>query len=621
LIIAAAYLLFMRSFSGVWLMDDMPVLVNNPDIRSFSNFLENLYPGRPLRELTYLLDYQLFGLEPAGYYLQNIFWHGLNAALVFAVARTLRCPTPVAWFSALLFLVHPIQVEVVSNTSHRKDSLELAFSLVALCCYARGRETKQGRPTSLREGRWWLLAAVTAWGIALSAKQNALALPIVLLCWEIFRLQGRRRLVLAWSMVSLAFAGTVLRIASLASDPLFTDEVQGALRKLGYFAGNSSELYFQTVFKAWAFMLSKLLAPFDLSMEYTFSVPGDWGDPWVVAGLAAAVTALIALGVAFIRKSQILFVGLSWFICFWLPTSNLFGHLAYFAADRYWYSPSVGLVLVVAYAAWRLLGGRLVLFSALAVFVVTPLVWLSWQQQGVWCDEEAFYEQMNRVNPDALEGLIGLGNKALKDGRLSEASAYFERAFPRNPQDGRILHNLGLIAYRRGEYDRALDAFRQALRVSPELVEVYNNMGSLYDDIGQPQRAVEVLREGLTINPHFEKIYTNLGVVYERMGRLDRAEAMHRRALAENPGYGPAYYNLGNTLYHAGRKDEAMASFARATSYLADDLDAWYNFAAVAGELGRRGEFAVALQRLRSLDAELAAELEAEVGGGVPASR
>ena len=36
-------LLFWPSFDSAWLMDDFPVLVNNPDIRSLANFFEDYY--------------------------------------------------------------------------------------------------------------------------------------------------------------------------------------------------------------------------------------------------------------------------------------------------------------------------------------------------------------------------------------------------------------------------------------------------------------------------------------------------------------------------------------------------------------------------------------------------
>ena len=54
------FVLYVKSFGNSWTHDDFPVVVNNPDIRSLKAFLENSYPGRPLRELSYFVDYSIF---------------------------------------------------------------------------------------------------------------------------------------------------------------------------------------------------------------------------------------------------------------------------------------------------------------------------------------------------------------------------------------------------------------------------------------------------------------------------------------------------------------------------------------------------------------------------------
>ena len=64
--------LYANSFNNAWSFDDFFVVLGNPDIRSFENFIENTYPGRPLRELSLMLDYYVFGLFPMGWHLQNV---------------------------------------------------------------------------------------------------------------------------------------------------------------------------------------------------------------------------------------------------------------------------------------------------------------------------------------------------------------------------------------------------------------------------------------------------------------------------------------------------------------------------------------------------------------------
>lgn len=602
---AAAYLLYGQMFSGIWLMDDFPVIVNNPDIRSFGNFLEDYYPGRPLRELSFLLDYTFFGLEPSGYYLQHIFWHGLCGWLVFRVVRQLGAAGPVAWVAALLFLFHPVQVEVVANNSHRKDSLALAFCLISFSTYLSARSVK---PLAKR----WLIVSALSWGAALLAKQNAVALPFVLAAYELSRLPRLPRRKALWVAGSLSVAGVVGRVVYLAQSPAFQAEIGPALRKLGYFQAATVEQYYLTVLKAWAHMGSKLLYPVDLSMEYTFAVPERWLDPWVLSGILTAV-AVGSLFLWALRGSGVVFVALAWLLAFWLPTSNLLGFLSYFAADRYWYAPVVGVALLVAYGLWTLMRQHRSVFVVFCVVILSLLGWTNIQQQGVWCDEVTFHEHLHRVNPDALEGLIGLGNIAMSQGAYAKAAEYFRAAYLRSSQDARIPQSLGYLAYLQGQHERAVAYFQRAIALKPNLVEAYNNLGSLYDDLNQPEQAIAILQKALAVNAHYEKAYTNLGVVYERMGDLQKAEAMHRRALMERPDYGEAHYNLGNTLYHAGRKQEALLAYRQATRFAPELADAWFNYAVVANELGQRSVLPALMAKLRALDAQLAGQLAEEL--------
>ena len=381
---------------------------------------------------------------------------------------------------------------------------------------------------------------------------------------------------------------------------------------MGSFSGGSVEHYFLTVCKAWAFMVSKLIYSANLSMEYTFAVPDQWADPWVVCGILSVVAAASGLLWASCRLT-VVYVALAWFLAFWLPTSNLLGHLSYFAADRYWYAPFVGLVLLVAFGLWKLLQENLQVYVVLALLLLTCLGWQTWQQQAYWLDADAFYGHMHEVNPDALEGLIGLGHSAMERNDYGEAVGYFQKAFQRSPQEARIPQNLGYIAYMQGQHDAAVAYFQKALAIDPDMMDAYNNLGSVYDDLGQPERAIDTLEKALLVNPHFEKGYTNLGVVYERMGQLDKAEALHRQALIERPDYAEAHYNLGNTLYHADRKQEAMASFLMAIQLLPEDLDALYNYAVVTSELGYRDLALSTLTKVRAISPQLAVQLEKEL--------
>lgn len=578
---AVTYLLYLPSFRCEWVMDDIPVIVENLDIRSFANFFKDRYPGRPLREFTYLLDYALFGLQPSGYHVQHLFWHALNGSLLFGLARYLGCHWLPSALAALLFLVHPIQVEVVANISHRKDSLCLAFSLAALLFYLKGRSSEARQPAG-----WWT-GAMLCWGVALLAKEVAIAFPLVVLLMEVARIpDSRRRMLTLSGLIGAGLAGTAAWIAYAYRTEDFSRTVAKSFLKMGELATPNAATYYQTVVKGWAVSFYHLLWPVDLTMEYAYPVPSSWFEPAVIAGVGVATVALIALFLAIRSGSPALSCGMILLICYWLPTSNLFGYLNYYVADRYLYSPFAGMCLIFAGLPDYLLKGslspghvrrqRCAIIAAACLGLLLCLGWLTHGQLAIWTDKKRFFQNMLTVNPKSLEGLIGMGGYFLDNNQPSEALGYFQTALKSGHSDYRI----------------------------------YSNLGSTYSYLGRDREAMDFILKAIGRKPEYASFYTNLGSVHEKLGAYEEAVVWHRRALSKDPDYGRGHYNLGVALYRLGKKDEALQSFSRAISLLPEDGDALFNFAITASEVGRNDLAHAVLPRLLKINPGQAALLQ-----------
>ena len=86
-----------------------------------------------------MLDVQIYGLNPAGHHLTNLFFHILNTLLLFIVFKKM---TGMIWqsaFIAAVFALHPLHVESVAWVSERKDVLSAFFFLLTLWSYIRYR--------------------------------------------------------------------------------------------------------------------------------------------------------------------------------------------------------------------------------------------------------------------------------------------------------------------------------------------------------------------------------------------------------------------------------------------------------------------------------------------------
>lgn len=459
ILLSLAFALYAQTFGHAWTYDDFPVIVENADVRSWAGFWENRYPGRPLRELSFLLDHALFGMNPTGWRVQQIFWHGFNAWLLFLVAHRLRAERFAAWAGALLFLVHPLNVEVVANLSHRKDSLALAFCLLAFLAFSRACAARKRRAGLV-------VLAGLAWGAALLAKENAVVLPVILAAYEWALVEPERRLLLKWRRPWL-----VAGVAAPAGGLLWFFFDGGAVRhlaamgqllqaKANHFGEVSWDLYYRMVLKSWTFMAGKALWPVDLALEYTYSLPMDWSDPWVLAALLGLAAYGVGLWLTARRAPRAFFL-LAWAGLFWLPVSNLWP-LAYFSADRYCYAPLAGLCLPAALGLGRL---PVSLRAGLLIPGVLLLALLTWRQAPVWENPTALWTRAHRVSPTSAFALNNLGNVHLLKGELLKARDYYTEALVVNPLNTTALYNLGLIYERVGMKERALEHYRLFLEL------------------------------------------------------------------------------------------------------------------------------------------------------------
>ncbi|NJC89077.1 MAG: tetratricopeptide repeat protein [Desulfuromonas sp.] len=457
LVVTAA--LYARTFGFDWTYDDFMVIVDNSDVLSWKNFLADSYPGRPLRELTYLFDHALFGMSPAGWRIQQLLWHALCASLLFELCRTLSGQARIGAFAALVFLLHPLQVEVVANISHRKDSLVLAFCLLALLAWIRSF-------AGFRPG-WWRAGAVLALGMALLAKENAIVLPLLWLLYEWQFVPAEKRFLLKLPKAAIAYPlGTVVVVGvwcwqqgGVAYCRTYAGHLLG---KLEYFGPAQLDTYLRAMFKSWAFMAVRLVWPADLAVEYLYPVPGSWFDPWVLGGLAfiTGMLALLVHGLHCGRPWQAFWSG--WLIAFWLPTSNLWP-MVYPAADRYLYPFIAG---VAALTAWWLhnLARRDGAYLAIALGICLPLAVVSWHQSGFWQNDDVLHRHALDVSPQSSFLNNELGKIAEKRGDDPAAMAYFRAALERNPRNAAAHYNLGQALERNGFLPMALEHYREFLR-------------------------------------------------------------------------------------------------------------------------------------------------------------
>ena len=147
---------YVNSLRQPFLFDDMAAIVDNQEIRQLSDVRvllperERPVAGRPLVNLTFAVNYALGGLDVVGYHAGNVAIHILCGLLLFAVVRdTLGLPrlpgalgrraAPIAFAAALLWMLHPLNTEVVTYVTQRTESMMALFYLLTVYASLRAR--------------------------------------------------------------------------------------------------------------------------------------------------------------------------------------------------------------------------------------------------------------------------------------------------------------------------------------------------------------------------------------------------------------------------------------------------------------------------------------------------
>lgn len=529
------------------------------------------FPNYPLVFSSYWLEHRLWGANPTGYHATNVLLHGLNTALVFLLVEALGCAPRIAALTAVLFGIHPMQVESVAWISERKNVLSAFFSLVVFLAYRRQREGGGAR---------WYGIMLLAFVCALLSKTAAVVVPVSLLLAD--RFQDRR-----WTRAGL------LRVAPMLALSLLAGMTTATIEHRPYDAP-LVERVFVIAGSLW-FYVTKLLVPVRLLPVYPqWSISSMQLRSWVPLLLILVTVAVVYRWVPQWRARW----GLAHFAVVLLPVSGLraFGFNEYsFVADHHVYFACIGFFLALALGCdW--LGrhvGRLIPVGV-AVVVVCLLV-ATWRQLGVWGSSVTLWSYVVAGNPDAIVARNNLGLGLINEGRLEEAAEQLHAALALSPASAEAHINLALISYRQGNLDAAEGHCREALALRPRDAEYHKNLALVLQQRGQLAEAASELRSAQALHPRPTYHYL-LGTVLVEQGGFGEAIVEFQRALALDAEREDARTDLGRVLLRVGRVADATAVFSESVRRQPRAVVARYNLSLALSRLGRFDEAARQLE-------------------------
>jgi protein O-mannosyl-transferase len=495
-------------YNGFVVFDDDEYVFNNLHVLSglsSSNFfwavtdIKTAY-WMPLTWISHQIDCQLFKLSPSSHHLTSVWLHATVGGLSYLLARHFRVARTASVVGALLYSLHPTNVEVVAWISERKTTLAMVFVLLATLLHLAWLHNRQ-------RSVW--IGAFVCFSAAVMSKPIAVVLPVAFLCLDVLYpriIADKIGAIEGGVDAAMHTLGgqTRLRALALAYGPYFL--VSLAIGMLTLVAQNSLGIVADVVTlpvanrvaNAAANYLSyaeMMLAPHGLCCVYPLRPVSNME---CVSGIAFVVL-MGVLCLKCIDRQPLIATGIIWSALFILLVSGLIQTGYQQRADRYLY-----MSLVVPCVAFANIAHRLVRYRKLVAFGVVCLL--------------------------LVEAILTRGQ--IRTWRTD--FTLFQACLDAGYESSVALNNLGAAECRRGNYRRALPLLKRSLAIEPQNSLTLANSGLAELGLGNPRRAALFLREALTIK-HDALISAMLGESHILANQHDSGIKAYRDSVTTDP--------------------------------------------------------------------------------------
>jgi tetratricopeptide (TPR) repeat protein len=631
LLFAATLLAYWPAVHGAFLFDDDAMVIASALVKASDGlwrmwFTTEALDYWPVTNSSLWIEWRLWGEDPTGYHITNVVLHACSALLLWRILRLLSIPG--AWIAAMLFALHPVNVQAVAWVAQRKNTLSLVFFLLSILWFIRTMTPDLKVRGSVRHAYWVSLAAFL---LAMLSKGSVAILPaiLVLLIWWTRGRVTRRHLVTVAPFLLIAVTFTVVNI-------WFQQRMPGGVRDVNFLErllGAGGVIWFY---------LGKALAPVRQAFIYA-----QWdvsqSDPiwWVPTPAAIAVTAVLWWKRRIPAVRALLFAW-AFFCIALLPVlglTDVYFMIYSLVADHYQYIAILAVAALVGAGLGNFelrtsnlkLAGR-----AVALILIATLGVMTWKQAHLYANGETLYRASLEVNPDAWPLRNNLGAILLERDSNDEALQHLRAAMRVNPSfrqahnnicsalarlrlmDEAIVecrraiqvdpgvavshYSLGMALMARGEIAQARAEFEAALRLDPASVQARSYLAELLLETGNPAASAANYREVLRLRPDSAFARAGLGRALAELGDAAGAEAVLREAIRLDPSVADTHRDLADVLLQLGRVEEAVTEYRQALSRDARSPEAHNNLGVALARAGRTAEAVSAFQAAIALD-------------------
>ncbi|MFH1422875.1 MAG: tetratricopeptide repeat protein [Planctomycetota bacterium] len=531
LLVILSFLSYGTTLYNDFVFDDVKMIKENTAIRSLSSAVQIITgifsynpiqgketiidPGyRPVRFLSYIIDYKLSGLSPVGYHLSNIIYHALTAFILFIIIRKLTSNYSASLIGALVFTVHPVNSEAVAYLTGRKDLLCTLFYLLAFYLFLKYKETPLVK---------YMIFIFISFLLALFSKEMAVTFPFAILLFGFLDSKAKGVKLSEWFKTLLKdyklYCPLIIMAVLYSLFALLIKNPSVAAEEHIEYIGGSFLTSTLTMFRVFAFYIRILFVPSGLSADYSYNAfpsSASLFTPLTTFFSLLFLMAITALGILLIVKRKHLYgFAILFFFLSLAPVAQIIP-LPEPVAERFLYLPSVSIALLSTLLFMKLVSVKKLYYFSCFGFSILLIVFsiLTVKRGTEWRSTLTLFSSAVKVYPDCARAHYAVGaehaaqaQEEEKKGRKTASRVDWEsslsalnrclellppekqtgwlRGIALNAQSMRGVAFLNLGQYKKAEKDflfllKEKDIFGDIIGEKTDYLDVHLNLAAVY---------------------------------------------------------------------------------------------------------------------------------------------
>lgn len=495
-VFAVTLVLFGPSLNGKFTLDDHSVIEKGVFLKGAKNIPEILvspwHPGgqwagnyRPLTSISFALN-AVFSENPIGFRIINVLFYALNIVFIFYVVRKISSQE-IAYLTAVLFLFLPIHSEAVMSVVGRVYLLGTLFSLVSLHYFFNGK--------------YWISSVYFL--LALFSGDAFISFILVigaLLLVEYGSIGKAFRLGIIYAVgLPIYFIFRYLALGQYAFGGYgFIDPIIGPLAFVSF-----RERVFTALSHLYLY-LRKTVYPVDLSPDYSFNQIPIISNIFLSWRSLAGLAFFVFMVYLFFRsKRKDVKFAIILFLVPYLVISNIFFITTGTMAERWWYFPSLGLVMLIAIGIEAVVLKSKYLKRYIYGIGVIVLIWygsIIFKQNKVWLNDQNLFIYASEKSPNSAWARTNVAEGFFLSGDVERAKKEILIALDISPDYPSALYVLSQIYWKEGQFGEAEAVLIKALKFDiydRNKRSFYRSLALINLDIGNNRQAFEYMKEAV----------------------------------------------------------------------------------------------------------------------------